>query len=48
MWYVEHWSLWLDVQILALTLWQLVRSEGINEHSQARVEELKGNGNGKG
>ena len=29
-WYVEHWSLWLDVRILARTLWVvLVTREGV-------------------
>lgn len=24
-WYVDHWSLWLDVKILALTLWKVLK-----------------------
>ncbi len=43
-WYVEHWSLWLDVKILALTLWQVVRRAGINQPGHATAEEFKGNG----
>jgi sugar transferase EpsL len=28
-WYVDHWSLWLDVKILARTLFNVLRSSGI-------------------
>lgn len=28
-WYVENWSVWLDLKILALTFWRVVRSEGV-------------------
>lgn len=28
-WYVDNWSLWLDVRILALTVWQTLRGEGV-------------------
>ena len=41
-WYVEHWSLWLDVKILALTLWQVVRRAGINQPDHTMAEVFKG------
>jgi len=25
LWYIENWSLWLDIQIMLLTFWQMVR-----------------------
>jgi lipopolysaccharide/colanic/teichoic acid biosynthesis glycosyltransferase len=28
-WYVDNWSLWLDARILALTVWQALRGEGV-------------------
>ena len=28
-WYVHHWSLWLDVRIIAMTLAQVLRREGV-------------------
>ncbi len=28
-WYVDHWSLWLDAKILAMTLARVFRSEGV-------------------
>jgi sugar transferase EpsL len=41
-WYVDHLSLWLDVKILALTLWKTVRREGISQPGQATMEEFMG------
>jgi len=42
-WYVDHWSLWLDIRILALTLWKALRREGINQPGQATASEFMGN-----
>ena len=28
-WYIDHWSIWLDLKILALTPWKLITREGI-------------------
>ncbi len=42
-WYVDHWSLWLDVKILARTMWKVVRREGISEPGQATMSEFRGN-----
>lgn len=41
-WYVDHWSLWLDVKILALTIWKVLKREGISGPGQATNEEFKG------
>jgi sugar transferase EpsL len=37
LWYVEHWSLWLDVRILARTLLKVVRASGV-QHGQSAEE----------
>lgn len=29
-WYVDHWSLWLDLKILALTLMRVIEGKGVN------------------
>jgi lipopolysaccharide/colanic/teichoic acid biosynthesis glycosyltransferase len=42
-WYVEHWSLWLDIKILLMTPLKVLRSEGISQPGQATVEEFTGN-----
>ncbi len=47
-WYVDHWSFWLDVKILFLTLWTVVRREGISQPGHATAEEFRGSINTKG
>ncbi len=42
-WYVDHWSFWLDMKILLLTLWKVLKREGINQPGQVTMEEFKGN-----
>ena len=42
-WYVDNWSLWLDIKILALTLWKVIRREGISQPGHATAEEFMGN-----
>lgn len=42
-WYVDHWSLWLDVRILAITLWKVLKREGISQPGHATAEEFMGN-----
>ncbi len=41
-WYVDHWSLWLDLKILALTLWKVIRREGISQPGHATAEKFMG------
>jgi lipopolysaccharide/colanic/teichoic acid biosynthesis glycosyltransferase len=43
-WYVDHWSLWLDVRILFMTLWKVLRREGISQPGHATAEEFMGEG----
>lgn len=43
-WYVEHQSFWLDVRILLLTLWTMLRREGIDEPGKVGASEFMGNG----
>jgi lipopolysaccharide/colanic/teichoic acid biosynthesis glycosyltransferase len=40
-WYVDHCSLKLDVQIMARTLVKIVRQEGISQAGQATMEEFR-------
>lgn len=42
LWYVDHWSFWLDLRILFLTLVKVIRQEGINQPGQATAEEFMG------
>ena len=41
-WYVDHWSLGLDLKILFLTFWKWPRREGISQPGHATSEEFKG------
>jgi lipopolysaccharide/colanic/teichoic acid biosynthesis glycosyltransferase len=41
-WYVDNWSFWLDVKILALTFWKVFKREGISQPGHATMEEFKG------
>jgi lipopolysaccharide/colanic/teichoic acid biosynthesis glycosyltransferase len=43
-WYVDHLSLGLDLKILALTVVQIVRREGISHPGQATMKEFEGSG----
>ena len=42
LWYVDHWSLRLDVRILALTLWKAVIREGVSPAGMDTSPEFKG------
>ena len=42
-WYVDHWSFWLDVRILLMTLWKVILREGISQPGQATTEYFTGN-----
>ena len=42
-WYVDNWSLWLDIKILAKTLGKVIRREGISQAGHATTEEFMGN-----
>jgi len=41
-WYVDHLSLSLDIKILVMTLWKILKREGISQPGQATVEEFRG------
>jgi sugar transferase EpsL len=43
-WYVDHQSLWLDLRILALTVWQVISRRGILPDGGDRVEFFRGSG----
>jgi len=41
-WYVDHWSFWLDIRILLLTFWKALTREGISQPGHATAEEFMG------
>ena len=42
-WYVDHNSLWLDIKIIAMTLWKVIKHEGISQEGRATVAFFTGN-----
>lgn len=43
-WYVEHRTFWLDLRILAATLWTVLRREGISADGEATMPRFQGTG----
>jgi lipopolysaccharide/colanic/teichoic acid biosynthesis glycosyltransferase len=43
-WYVDHWTLWLDLKILGLTLLKVLRRDGISQNGHATMTEFQGSG----
>ena len=41
-WYIDRMSFWLDVKIMALTVWKILKHDGINEPGQATAQEFRG------
>jgi sugar transferase EpsL len=41
-WYVDHWSLRLDLKILGLSVWKVLSREGINQPGSDTAEEFMG------
>ena len=41
-WYVDNRSSYLDLKIIAITIWKILKREGIKQPGQATMEEFKG------
>lgn len=41
-WYVENWSLWVDVKIFFMTFYKVFKREGISQEGQATMEFFNG------
>jgi sugar transferase EpsL len=41
-WYADHQSLWLDLRILAITVWRVMRRHGITQEGHATMPEFMG------
>jgi sugar transferase EpsL len=44
-WYVENWSIWLDIKILGMTVGKVLKREGISQPGHATAEEFMGSEN---
>ena len=47
LWYVEHRSFWLDLKILALTAWRVLRPQGISQPGHATMPKFTGSQRGE-
>jgi sugar transferase EpsL len=41
-WYVDNISFWLDLRIIAMTIWKILKREGITQPGHATAEEFMG------
>ena len=42
-WYVDNQSFWLDIKIILLTFFKVVKQEGISQNSHVTMQRFKGN-----
>mgnify|MGYP003298996539 CR=1 FL=1 len=42
-WYIDNWSLWLDLKILFLTVYKVIKRDGINQSETVTMEYFNGN-----
>jgi len=45
-WYVDNWSFWLDIKIILISLWKVLKREGVSQPGQATTEYFMGNPDG--
>lgn len=41
-WYIDRWSLWLDLKILLMTIWQVIQRKSISQEGHVTSEEFTG------
>jgi lipopolysaccharide/colanic/teichoic acid biosynthesis glycosyltransferase len=44
LWYVDHRTFWLDLRILLMTVWMVVRRDGISQEGEATMSPFVGSG----
>ena len=42
-WYVENRTLWLDLKILILTVWRVIKRDGISQDGEVTMSKFTGN-----
>jgi sugar transferase EpsL len=47
LWYVEHRTFWLDLKIIAMTAWRMLRPQGIAQPGHATMTKFTGSQSGK-
>ena len=43
LWYIDHWTFWLDIKIIFLTIWKVLKGDGISQPGRATMDEFMGN-----
>jgi sugar transferase EpsL len=43
-WYLQNWSIWLDIKIAFITAWKVIIREGVKHPGYATMVEFTGNG----
>lgn len=43
-WYVDHMSFWLDLKIIGLTVWRILKRDDVNQPGHATMEKFQGTG----
>jgi len=41
-WYVDNWSIWLDLRIILKSIWMVITRQGITQQNRATVDEFMG------
>jgi lipopolysaccharide/colanic/teichoic acid biosynthesis glycosyltransferase len=41
-WYVDNWSIWLDLKIIIKSIWMVITRQGITQQDRATVDEFMG------
>jgi len=41
-WYVDNWTLWLDMKIILKSIWMVITREGITQQGRATMDEFMG------
>ncbi len=42
-WYVDHWSFWLDIRIILITVWKVITRQDISQPGRATTDYFTGN-----
>ena len=41
-WYVDNWTIWLDMKIILKSIWMVIAKEGITQQGRATMDEFMG------
>lgn len=41
-WYVENWSLWIDIKIIFLTIYKVIKRDGVDQGNEITMERFNG------